>query len=416
MNCFPLQLLPTAAPPHQPRDRGPPTVLPEPPAEHPADPDRGEKAVPAPEPSSPAVTRVQRELHVTTFTRHVPRHGGFTANDREATPTNRLPAYVPDDTLTHALQQCGKVRSVHFATVASRENKLNSVRVMKMEMSRPTATWPPHDRLHIANVAVPSATKPKGARKSAKGVAAGTEHASVSVDGPTSQQLVVSRLLMTTPQTASRSGNPRRRRRSTPAAKRAPSYWEGERADESHATGTAPVLATSMEDTPNDSENAGSSESETSSAQSSSNTSPAPHPSCEEQQSNPVIGHDDSRPIVSCGRYVIPEQEYGPPRTRPDVTLQLKMRKEVARASATASTSQPGHVHRHRSRSRRRSADTFDNAATRRAASAENKLRRSQANVSSSDGVAPQRAQTKKARKGSSGGRTSQPSENEMAN
>ncbi|KAH6919686.1 hypothetical protein HPB50_029326 [Hyalomma asiaticum] len=130
--------------------------------------------------------------------------------------------------------------------------------------------------------------------------------------------------------------------RSTPAATRAPSYWDGEGADESDATGTATVLAASRGDTresegdtpsaATDSENTGSSES--SSAQSSSNTSPTPHPSGEEQQvptfgetleqdvrkprkgqasinseqpgeSNPVTDHDDSRPIVSCGRYAV---------------------------------------------------------------------------------------------------------------
>ncbi|KAH6932520.1 hypothetical protein HPB50_007080 [Hyalomma asiaticum] len=53
----------------------------------------------------------------------------------------RLPAYVPDDTLTHALQQYGKVRSVNFATVASRQNKLNGVRVVKIEISRPVPNF-----------------------------------------------------------------------------------------------------------------------------------------------------------------------------------------------------------------------------------------------------------------------------------
>ncbi|KAH6921211.1 hypothetical protein HPB50_027800 [Hyalomma asiaticum] len=75
--------------------------------------------------------------------------------------------------------------------------------------------------------------------------------------------------------------------RGTPVVKRALSYWDGERADESDATGTAPALAACREDTresegdtpsvSTDSENTGSSESETSSAQSSPNTSPAPH-------------------------------------------------------------------------------------------------------------------------------------------
>ncbi|KAH6920457.1 hypothetical protein HPB50_028555 [Hyalomma asiaticum] len=37
----------------------------------------------------------------------------------------RLPAYLPDDVLSNALQQYGKVKSVTFATVAIRQNKLN---------------------------------------------------------------------------------------------------------------------------------------------------------------------------------------------------------------------------------------------------------------------------------------------------
>ncbi|KAH6946245.1 hypothetical protein HPB50_012376 [Hyalomma asiaticum] len=52
----------------------------------------------------------------------------------------RLPAYLPDDVLTNALQQYGKVKSVTFATVATRQNKLNGVRV-KMEMSKPVPNF-----------------------------------------------------------------------------------------------------------------------------------------------------------------------------------------------------------------------------------------------------------------------------------
>ncbi|KAH6937098.1 hypothetical protein HPB50_025534 [Hyalomma asiaticum] len=53
----------------------------------------------------------------------------------------RLPAYLPDDVLTNALQQYGKVKSVTFATVATRQNKLNGVRVVKMEMSKPVPNF-----------------------------------------------------------------------------------------------------------------------------------------------------------------------------------------------------------------------------------------------------------------------------------
>ncbi|KAH6947370.1 hypothetical protein HPB50_018523 [Hyalomma asiaticum] len=53
----------------------------------------------------------------------------------------RLPAYLPDDVLTNSLQQYGKVKSVTFATVATRQNKLNGVRVVKMEMSKPVPNF-----------------------------------------------------------------------------------------------------------------------------------------------------------------------------------------------------------------------------------------------------------------------------------
>lgn len=53
----------------------------------------------------------------------------------------RFPAYIPDEILTNALSQYGKVKSVTFATVASRQNKLNGVRVVKMEMSKPVPNF-----------------------------------------------------------------------------------------------------------------------------------------------------------------------------------------------------------------------------------------------------------------------------------
>ncbi|KAH7963779.1 hypothetical protein HPB52_022889 [Rhipicephalus sanguineus] len=53
----------------------------------------------------------------------------------------RFPAYIPDEILTNALSQYGKMKSVTFATVASRQNKLNGVRVVKMEMCRPVPNF-----------------------------------------------------------------------------------------------------------------------------------------------------------------------------------------------------------------------------------------------------------------------------------
>ncbi|KAH7967945.1 hypothetical protein HPB52_004216 [Rhipicephalus sanguineus] len=131
-------------------------------------------------------TSVQRQLHVTRPTRPAPRPGGCSAsatcgnahqpwppilpsrNANQATKlivaegfrlnhekvaveavsppityvnVYRLPAYLPDDVLTNVLQQYGKVRGVSFATVPSRQNKLNGVRVLKMEMCKPVPNF-----------------------------------------------------------------------------------------------------------------------------------------------------------------------------------------------------------------------------------------------------------------------------------
>ncbi|KAH6943267.1 hypothetical protein HPB50_018352 [Hyalomma asiaticum] len=231
-----------------------------------------------------------------------------------------LPAYVPDDTLTHALQQYGKVRSDNFATVANRQNKLSGVRVVKMEMSRPVpnfTTIQGHRIMfeyrgmrrvcarcgedgHMATACSSPYCKrcgtfgheTEGCEEVCKrcGGAHGTRECfrrrcyvaaacgfpSINDNAPNREQ---AKEHSSPKAVASTSGFQLLKPRSTPAAKRAPSYWDGERADESDATGTAPVLATSREDTresegdtpsaATDSENTGSGESETSSAQSS---------------------------------------------------------------------------------------------------------------------------------------------------
>ncbi|KAH7973273.1 hypothetical protein HPB52_023338 [Rhipicephalus sanguineus] len=53
----------------------------------------------------------------------------------------RFPAYVPDEILTNASAQYGKVKGVSFATVASRPHKLNGVRVVKIETCRPVPNF-----------------------------------------------------------------------------------------------------------------------------------------------------------------------------------------------------------------------------------------------------------------------------------
>ncbi|KAH7973279.1 hypothetical protein HPB52_023344 [Rhipicephalus sanguineus] len=52
-----------------------------------------------------------------------------------------MPAYVPHEVLVAALQPYGKPKSVTFATIASRHNKLNGVRTVKMEMCRPVPNF-----------------------------------------------------------------------------------------------------------------------------------------------------------------------------------------------------------------------------------------------------------------------------------
>ncbi|KAL1476521.1 hypothetical protein MTO96_036446 [Rhipicephalus appendiculatus] len=53
----------------------------------------------------------------------------------------RYPAYLPDDPLTSALAQYGKVKGVGFATVTNRQTKLNGIRVVRMEMCKPVPNF-----------------------------------------------------------------------------------------------------------------------------------------------------------------------------------------------------------------------------------------------------------------------------------
>ncbi|KAH7972021.1 hypothetical protein HPB52_005406 [Rhipicephalus sanguineus] len=53
----------------------------------------------------------------------------------------RYPAYLPDDPLTNALSQYGKIKSVALATMPNRQNKLNGVRVVRMEMAKPVPNF-----------------------------------------------------------------------------------------------------------------------------------------------------------------------------------------------------------------------------------------------------------------------------------
>lgn len=77
---------------------------------------------------------------------------GFTVNDQKVaveavgppvTFVNvfRYPAFLPDDPLTSVLSQYGKVKSVAFATVSNRQTKLNGVRVVRIEMTKPVPNF-----------------------------------------------------------------------------------------------------------------------------------------------------------------------------------------------------------------------------------------------------------------------------------
>lgn len=53
----------------------------------------------------------------------------------------RYPAFLPDEPLINALAQFGKVKSVAFATATNRPNKLNGIRVVRMEMNKPVPNF-----------------------------------------------------------------------------------------------------------------------------------------------------------------------------------------------------------------------------------------------------------------------------------
>ncbi|KAH6935587.1 hypothetical protein HPB50_006991 [Hyalomma asiaticum] len=233
----------------------------------------------------------------------------------------RLPAYVPGDTLTHALQHYGKVRSVNFCTVASIQNRLNGARVVKMEISRLVPNFPAiqghcvmfeyramrhvcahcGEYGHMATACSSAYCKRCGTfgretegceeeDKIRSYVAAARGFPPINENAPNREQ---AREYSSSKAVASTSGLQVWKHRSTPAAKRAPSYWDGERADGSDTADTAPALTVSREDTreserdtpsaATNSETTGSSESETSSAQSSPNTTAAPHSGLEVQ-------------------------------------------------------------------------------------------------------------------------------------
>lgn len=53
----------------------------------------------------------------------------------------RYPAFLSDEALSNALAPFGKIKSISFATLATRQTKLNGVRLVKIEMSRPVPNF-----------------------------------------------------------------------------------------------------------------------------------------------------------------------------------------------------------------------------------------------------------------------------------
>ncbi|KAH7961440.1 hypothetical protein HPB52_009058 [Rhipicephalus sanguineus] len=263
----------------------------------------------------------------------------------------RYPAYLSDEVLTNALAQCGKMKSITFATVSSRQNKLNGVRVVKIEMGRPvpnfaiiaghrvmfdlpghaprvrdvgwSVTWSPPARPPSANDAAPSATILTDARRSTSGPAPPNPSAPVPYQASKCENL-------TPPPTFLSVRN----------------YWHSdgskERDDTSVATtpSTPPppvVVLSSADDTSSsntDGEQSASSGTGHSSAEPSRDSWPEPQSESEEQVvpeiaepldedehtpphlesvNFPPLPHGNSRsanpdktPIVSCGRYILP--------------------------------------------------------------------------------------------------------------
>ncbi|KAH6920515.1 hypothetical protein HPB50_028497 [Hyalomma asiaticum] len=359
----------------------------------------------------------------------------------------RLPAYLPDDVLTNALQQYGKVKSVTFATVATRQNKLNGVRVVKMEMSKPVpnfTTIQGHrvmceyrgmrrvcarcgDDGHMAS----ACTRPSY-------VAAARGFPSASNPPPNSDQ---SSDPASFKASASTSGLQVLRRNSPlPTKKKTSNYRDGDKTDENDARSAATSSLTHQGDQRDGSEDTASVTSDSdhfaicTSESSSAEPSPIsyPSPSSEEQAvptlaasldtaqtvspnanseslAQPPLGISrvanlDDAPIVSCGRYVLPpDHAYVIPASDPGTSRQALVDSRTEAAPPTAGASQPGLGQRHRSRSRRRQGDRDGSQPKERAGSTENNLRRSKTAVVSSDSDAARRAESKKLRKGSLG-------------
>ncbi|KAH6944884.1 hypothetical protein HPB50_005934 [Hyalomma asiaticum] len=289
----------------------------------------------------------------------------------------RLPAYLPDDVLTNALQQYGKVNSVTFATVATRKSKLNGVRVVKMEMSKP----------------VPNFTTIQGHMVMCEYRGMRRVCARCGDDG----------------HMASACTRPYCKRCGVLGHDTEGCVEECKRCGGHHGTRdcfrrrsyvAAPRGFPSASDPPPNSNQS----SEPAISKASASTSGLQRELGTAASWDQPCGQLEDAPIVSCGRYVLPpEHAYVLPASDPGPSREALVDSRTEAAPPTAGASQPGLSQRHRSRSRRRQGDRDGSEPKERAGSTENNLRRSKTAVVSSDSDGPRRAESKKPRKGSLG-------------
>ncbi|KAH6933863.1 hypothetical protein HPB50_018618 [Hyalomma asiaticum] len=306
----------------------------------------------------------------------------------------RLPAYLPDVVLTNALQQYGKVKSVTFATVATRQNKLNGVRVVKMEMSKPVPNFTTIQGHRVM-------CEYRGMRRVCARCGDDGHMASACTRPYCKRCGVFGHDTEGCVEECKRCGGHHgtrdcfRRRSYVAAARGFPSASDpppnsdqsSDPASFKASASTSGLQRDGSEDTASvtsDSDHLAICTSESSSAEPSPNSSPSP--SSEEQAvptlaasldtaqtvspnanneslAQPLLGISrvaslDDAPIVSCGRYVLPpDHAYVIPASDPGPSRQALVDSRTEAAPPTAGASQPGLGQRHRSRSRRRQGD-----------------------------------------------------------
>ncbi|KAH6931471.1 hypothetical protein HPB50_024628 [Hyalomma asiaticum] len=352
----------------------------------------------------------------------------------------RRPAYLLDDVLTNALQQYGKVKSVTFATVATRENKLNGVRVVKMEMSKPVpnfTTIQGHrfmceyrgmrrvcarcgDNSHMAS----ACTRPYCKRCGVFGHdTEGCVEECKRCGGHHGRRDCFRRRSYVEAARGFPSASdppPNRDQSSDPASFKTSASTSGLQRDGSEDTASVTSdsdhlaicasESSSAKPCPNSSSSPSSEEQAVLTLAASLDTAQTVSPNANsESLAQPPLGISrvaslDDTPIVSCGRYVLPpDHAYVIPASDPGPSHQALVDSRTEAAPPTAGASQPGLGQQQRSRSRRRQGDRDGSEPKERAGSTENNLRRSKTAVVSSDSDAARRAESKKPRKGSLG-------------